>query len=128
MAESGVTYDAQTATKIGFDAIHHSTWAGIRAPSDIAINNSGAIVKAWSRYRSSCISIAGEICDPLRPAQVRLEEMSVGAISPANEFDQSNRVAQFYQEHVIFIREGEALRRSGGGSVQTIIGGRAHLA
>jgi hypothetical protein len=128
MAESGVDHSA--CSKCGFDAIRHLTWGGIRALTffrtrfvvlvglsygmpaayldlggrrDIVIPNFGVIVKTSGLDTARVASrIVRQICD-LFSSPVILAEMSVGAISRANEFNLSSRVAPFYQGAVILI-------------------------
>jgi glycosyltransferase involved in cell wall biosynthesis len=75
-------------------------------PKDIVTSNSGVIVKTAGLNTAQVASrMTREICD-LFTSPMTLTEMSSGAISRANEFILSNRVAQFYQEALTFIEGG----------------------
>ena len=72
-------------------------------PKDIVTLNSGVIIKTTGLNTAQVASsMASEICD-LFASPMTLAKMSAGAISRANDFILSNRVAQFYREALSFI-------------------------
>jgi len=76
---------------------------------EVVTPNSGAIVKISGLNPAQAASrMATEIWD-LLASPTRLGEMSAAAISRANEFNLSDRVAQFYQKALSFIK-GAGLR------------------
>jgi glycosyltransferase involved in cell wall biosynthesis len=101
-----------------FPSLHDSSgWVAIEAlchglpvvcldlggPKDIVTPNSGVIIKTSGLNTDQVASsMASEISD-LFASPARLASLSAGAISRANEFILSSRVAQFYQEAQWFI-------------------------
>jgi len=78
-------------------------------PKDIVTPSSGVIVKTSGLNTAQAASrMASEMCD-LFASPMTLTKLSAGAISRANEFVLSNRVARFYQEALSFI-EGTRTR------------------